>query len=57
MASQARRLKRLQERQSKKFYERIRIETLNKLKTMTPEERAILEEEHKQFLKDRDNGM
>jgi hypothetical protein len=55
MASQARRLRRLEERQTNKFYEKIRIETMNKLKTMTPEQRVILEEEHKQFLKDRDN--
>jgi Fe-S cluster biosynthesis and repair protein YggX len=53
MASEARRYKRLQERQSKKFYEKIRIETLNKLKTMNPEDRAVLEQEYKEFLKNK----
>lgn len=50
MASQERRYRRQQEREQKKFYEKIRIETLNKLKTMKPEDRAILEQEYKDFI-------
>jgi hypothetical protein len=55
--SQNRRLKRLQERQSKKLYEKIRLETLSKLSKLSPEERLILEQEYKQFIKDKDNGL
>jgi Fe-S cluster biosynthesis and repair protein YggX len=52
-----RRLRRLQDRQSKKIYEKIRQETLKKLATMSPEDKKILEEEYKQFLKDKENVM
>jgi Fe-S cluster biosynthesis and repair protein YggX len=50
-----RRLRRLQDRQSKKIYEKIRQETLKKLATMSPEDKKVLEEEYKQFLKDKEN--
>jgi Fe-S cluster biosynthesis and repair protein YggX len=53
--SQNRRLRRLQERQSKKMYLKIHQETLKKLATMSPEDKKVLEEEYKQFLKDKDN--
>jgi Fe-S cluster biosynthesis and repair protein YggX len=55
--SQNRRLRRLQERQSKKLYEKIRLETMNKLSKMSPEDRKVLEEEYKQFLKQKEDGM
>lgn len=55
--SQNRRLRRLQDRQSKKLYEKIRVETMKKLATMNPEERKVLEEEYKQFLKQKEDGM
>ena len=52
-----RRMKRLQDRQSKKIYEKIKQETMKKLQTMSPEERKVLEAEYKQFLKDKEDGM
>ena len=55
MASQGRRLRRLQERQGQKLFDKIRRETIAQLKKMTPEERAKVEEEHKEFLKQ--NGV
>ena len=55
--SQNRRLKRLQERQAKKMYEKIRVETMKKLSTMSPEDRKVLEAEYKQFLNNNQNGM
>jgi hypothetical protein len=57
MASQARRQRRLQDRQSKKLFNQIRIETLKKMETLTPEERLVLEQEHKDFLKRMENGV
>lgn len=50
MASEERRYRRQQEREQKKLYEKIRIETLKKLKTMKPEDRVILEQEYKDFI-------
>ena len=55
--SQNRRLRRSQDRQSKKLYEKIRVETMKKLATLPPEEKKILEEEYKQFLKQKEEGM
>lgn len=55
--SQNRRMKRLQERQSKKLYQKIQQETMKKLSTMSPEDRKVLEEEYKQFLKQKEDGM
>lgn len=55
--SQNRRLRRLQERQSKKLYQKIRQETLLQLSKLSPEERIILEQEYKQFIKDKENGL
>lgn len=52
-----RRMKRMQDRQSKKIYEKIKQETMKKLQSMSPEERKVLEEEYKQFLKDKEDGM
>jgi Fe-S cluster biosynthesis and repair protein YggX len=50
-----RRLRRLEDRQTKKVYEKIKQETLKKLATMSPEDKKILEEEYKQFVKDKEN--
>ena len=52
-----RRMKRMQDRQSKKIYEKIKQETMKKLQSMSPEERKVLEQEYKQFLKDKEDGM
>jgi hypothetical protein len=45
------------DRQTKKTYEKIRLETLKKLQSLSPEQKKVLEEEYKQFLKDNQNGM
>lgn len=50
MASEIRRQKRLNERQSKKLYQKIRQETLNKINQQTPEEREKLLLEYKNML-------
>jgi hypothetical protein len=57
MASEARRQKRLQDRQSKKLFNQIRIETLKKMATLTAEEKLVLAQEYKDFLKRMENGM
>jgi hypothetical protein len=49
--SQARRERRLAERQGKKFYDRIRQETVNKLKKLSPAEQEILKAEYAEFIK------
>jgi hypothetical protein len=55
MASEARRQKRLQDRQSKKLFNQIRIETLKKMATLTAEEKLVLAQEYKDFLKRMEN--
>lgn len=63
MASEARRQKRFNERQSKKLYQKISQQTLNKINQQSPEEREkllllyknMLEEKQKE--KDKENGM
>ena len=52
-----RRTRRLMERQSSKTYEKIRQETLKKLKSLSPEDKKKFEEEYKQFLNNNQNGM
>jgi hypothetical protein len=50
MASEIRRQKRYNERQSKKLYQKITQETLNKINQLTPEEREKLLLEYKNML-------
>jgi hypothetical protein len=50
MASEIRRQKRYNERQSKKLYQKITQETLNKINQLTPEERENLLLEYKNML-------
>lgn len=55
--SEARRQRRLLERNAKKLYNKIRLETIKKINSLTPEERLKLEEEHKEFLNRMENGL
>jgi hypothetical protein len=61
MASQARRQKRFEERQSIKLSKKISQQTLNKINQQSPEEREKLLLLYKNMLeqkqKDKDNGM
>lgn len=61
MASEARRQKRFNDRQSKKLYQKISQQTLNKINQQSPEEREKLLLLYKNMLeekqKDKDNGM
>jgi hypothetical protein len=61
MASQARRQKRFEERQSKKLFQKISQQTLNKINQQSPEEREKLLLLYKNMLeqkqKDKENGM
>jgi hypothetical protein len=50
MASEIRRQKRYNERQSKKLYQKISQETLNKINQLSPEERDKLLLEYKNML-------
>lgn len=64
-ASQARRQKRYNERQSKKLFQKISQETLNRINQHTPEERDnllklyqhMLEEKNKKKTEIEENGM
>jgi len=61
MASQARRQKRFEERQSKKLFQKISQQTLNKINQQSPEEREKLLLLYKNMLeqkqKEKNNGM
>jgi hypothetical protein len=53
MASEARRLRRMSERQTKKLFERFKIETIKKISS-TP--KHILDKEIEEFKKQQENG-
>lgn len=55
--SVARRLRRKEQRETKKLFEKLRVETLKKMATLSDEDKLVLEQEHKEFIKRMENGM